>query len=132
MCVSIADTGGGIAPDVLAKIRDPFFTTKDVGKGTGLGLSIVDQIVASHGGELHIESEHGKGTTVSIVLPIVSVAPAEGSDEADADVKTAEVAAANDPEIADEEEAVAAADNGADDEADEERKEDEVAEAASV
>ena len=70
--ISFADTGSGIPKELLAKIRDPFFTTKEVGKGTGLGLSIVDQIVSSHGGELLIESEPGKGTTVTIVLPIVA------------------------------------------------------------
>ncbi len=126
--VSIADTGAGIEPDVLAKIRDPFFTTKEVGKGTGLGLSIVDQIISSHGGELHIESQPGKGTTVTIVLPVVSVAPAEDTEDShDADeVKTAEVAAANDPEITDTEDPADTAD------LDEQRKEDDVAEAASV
>jgi signal transduction histidine kinase len=95
--ISIADTGSGIAPDILSKIRDPFFTTKEVGKGTGLGLSIVDQIVQSHGGELLIDSEPGKGTTVTIVLPIVALTPLseeaeeDGSAEADDD-------AANDPQ----------------------------------
>lgn len=92
--VSVADTGSGICPDILSKIRDPFFTTKEVGKGTGLGLSIVDQIIQSHGGELLIESEPGKGTTVTIVLPVVGVTPVEDggsySDDGDAD-------AANDP-----------------------------------
>jgi len=75
--ISFADTGSGIPEEVMSKIRDPFFTTKEVGKGTGLGLSIVDQIVSSHGGELLIESEHGKGTTVTIVLPVIAPEPAE-------------------------------------------------------
>ncbi len=74
--ISFADTGAGIPEDLLAKIRDPFFTTKDVGKGTGLGLSIVDQIVTAHGGELIIESESGKGTTVTICLPLRAEEPA--------------------------------------------------------
>ena len=91
--VSIADTGSGIPEDVMAKIRDPFFTTKEVGKGTGLGLSIVDQIVTSHGGELLIESETGKGTTVTVVLPLVAPQPEETSEDD---------AAANDAEIVDE------------------------------
>ncbi len=82
--ISIADTGSGISPDILSKIRDPFFTTKAVGKGTGLGLSIVDQIVQSHGGELLIESEPGKGTTVTIVLPVVAVTPVDEATDADA------------------------------------------------
>ena len=93
--VSIADTGSGIPKELLAKIRDPFFTTKDVGKGTGLGLSIVDQIITSHGGELLIESEPGKGTTVTIVLPVVAAeAEPDETDETD-------TSAANDPQIED-------------------------------
>lgn len=70
VCISIADTGCGIPADVLSKIRDPFFTTKEVGKGTGLGLSIVEQIVGTHSGELRVESEPEKGTVVTVVLPI--------------------------------------------------------------
>ena len=88
--ISIADTGSGIAPDILSKIRDPFFTTKEVGKGTGLGLSIVDQIIQSHGGELLIETEPGKGTTVTIVLPVIGITPVEETNDGDSD-------AANDP-----------------------------------
>jgi len=68
--VSIADTGCGIPEENLAKIRDPFFTTKEVGTGTGLGLSIVDEIVRSHGGELLVESKVGVGSTFSVVLPV--------------------------------------------------------------
>jgi signal transduction histidine kinase len=81
--ISIADTGSGIAPDILSKIRDPFFTTKEVGKGTGLGLSIVEQIIQSHGGELLIESEPGRGTTVTIVLPVVAIKPVEDTEDGD-------------------------------------------------
>ena len=83
----------------MARIRDPFFTTKDVGKGTGLGLSIVDQIVTSHGGELIIESEPGRGTTVTVVLSIVATASLEEEEEAQEPVM--ENVAANDPEIED-------------------------------
>ena len=68
--IDVADTGCGIEASTLEKIRDPFFTTKDVGQGTGLGLSIVDRIVSEHSGDLTIESEPGKGTTVTIALPI--------------------------------------------------------------
>jgi len=68
--ISIADTGCGIPAENLSKIRDPFFTTKEVGSGTGLGLSIVDEIVRSHGGELMVESTVGEGSTFSVVLPI--------------------------------------------------------------
>ena len=111
--ISFADTGSGMPEDVLAKIRDPFFTTKEVGKGTGLGLSIVDQIVTSHGGELIIESEPGRGTTVTVVLSIVATVSLEDSQEDEAqDVETQDVedAAANDPDIEDEQSAPEAAD----------------------
>ena len=67
--VSIADTGCGIEPALMSKIRDPFFTTKEVGKGTGLGLSIVDRIVNAHDGEVEIESEVGRGTVVTVTFP---------------------------------------------------------------
>ncbi len=79
ICISIADTGCGIPAEVLQKVRDPFFTTKEVGKGTGLGLSIVDQIVTAHSGELRVESEPDKGTTVTVVLPIRGADPSEDS-----------------------------------------------------
>lgn len=95
--VSFADTGCGISDEAMAKIRDPFFTTKDVGKGTGLGLSIVDQIITSHGGELLIESEEGKGTTVTVVLPVVATEPAGEPDEAEAAQTATDEQAANDP-----------------------------------
>jgi signal transduction histidine kinase len=96
--VSFADTGSGISADALSKIRDPFFTTKDVGKGTGLGLSIVDQIITSHGGEFQIESEVGKGTTVTVVLPVIATPQEEDSDEAEAVQRDTNESAANDPD----------------------------------
>jgi CheY-like chemotaxis protein len=67
--VSISDAGTGIAPDVLHKIFDPFFTTKPVGKGTGLGLSQVHGFAHQAGGTVRVESELGKGTTVTMLLP---------------------------------------------------------------
>jgi signal transduction histidine kinase len=79
--ISVTDTGCGIPEENLAKIRDPFFTTKDVGTGTGLGLSIVDEIVRSHGGELIIDSKVGKGSTFSVILPIRQSATAEIDDD---------------------------------------------------
>ena len=68
--INISDTGTGIPADILPRIRDPFFTTKEIGQGTGLGLSIVDRIVTAHKGEFHVESIPGKGTMISIVLPV--------------------------------------------------------------
>jgi PAS domain S-box-containing protein len=67
--ISIADTGVGMSPEILGRVFDPFFTTKETGKGTGLGLSTVYGIVKQSGGEVSIESELGRGTTVTIDLP---------------------------------------------------------------
>src|SRR6201999_2500724 len=75
VAVSIKDTGVGIAPDVLSKIFDPFFTTKPVGKGTGLGLSQVHGFAHQAGGTIRIESQLGKGTKVTILLPRDEIAP---------------------------------------------------------
>jgi signal transduction histidine kinase len=66
----ITDTGKGIAPDDLGNIFDPGFTTKGVGVGTGLGLSISYNIVQKHHGRISADSETGKGTTITITLPI--------------------------------------------------------------
>jgi signal transduction histidine kinase len=82
IAVSISDTGRGISEENLDKIRDPFFTTKEVGAGTGLGLSIVDEIIRSHGGELIVESKLGQGSTFSVILPIKQAAASvEDTDE---------------------------------------------------
>ena len=67
--IRIADTGCGIAADILPHIFDPFFTTKR-GKGTGLGLSITQAYVRSHQGDIQVESIPQRGTTVRITLPI--------------------------------------------------------------
>jgi len=67
--ISVTDTGCGMEPDVLERAFEPFFTTKPVGKGTGLGLSQIFGFAHQSGGEVGIESEVGRGTTVSIYLP---------------------------------------------------------------
>lgn len=67
--VTVADTGTGIAPDVLDRIFEPFFTTKELGKGTGLGLSTVMAIVKSHGGFVEVSSTPRKGTQFQVYLP---------------------------------------------------------------
>jgi two-component system cell cycle sensor histidine kinase/response regulator CckA len=67
--VEVEDTGSGIAPDIIDKIFDPFYTTKDIGKGTGLGLSTVYGIIKQTGGFVYVESEVGNGTTFRIFLP---------------------------------------------------------------
>ena len=68
--VSIADTGGGIAPEHLHRIFDPFFTTKPVGQGTGLGLSVSYSIVQKHGGRIEVDSRVGEGTCFRLRLPM--------------------------------------------------------------
>ncbi|HEU5482844.1 MAG TPA: response regulator [Sphingomicrobium sp.] len=67
--IAVVDTGCGMAPEVKERAFEPFFTTKPVGKGTGLGLSQIFGFAHQSGGEVGIESEVGKGTTVSIYLP---------------------------------------------------------------
>ena len=67
--VRIGDNGPGIPADVLPRIWDPFFTTKDVGEGTGLGLSIVHELVERHGGTITVETKLGAGTTFVVTLP---------------------------------------------------------------
>lgn len=68
--VEITDTGTGIPVELLARVCEPFFTTKDEGKGTGLGLAICRRIVQQHHGTLEVESGLGRGTTVRIILPV--------------------------------------------------------------
>jgi signal transduction histidine kinase len=68
--ISFQDTGMGISPEIQSKVFDPFFTTKAVGKGTGLGLSTSYGIIQSHHGNIEVESEMGKGTTFTIILPV--------------------------------------------------------------
>ncbi|MBL9014687.1 MAG: HAMP domain-containing histidine kinase, partial [Myxococcales bacterium] len=69
VAVKITDNGPGIPPEVLPRIWDPFFTTKDVGEGTGLGLSIVHELVERHGGTIGVETKLGEGTTFTVTLP---------------------------------------------------------------
>lgn len=68
--VRIADTGTGIPREVIPFVFDPFFTTKPTGVGTGLGLSVAKRVIADHGGDVTISSKEGKGTTLSIKLPV--------------------------------------------------------------
>jgi PAS domain S-box-containing protein len=74
---AISDTGQGIAPDILAKVVEPYFTTKELNRGTGLGLSQVDGFVQQSGGRMNIESSLGQGTTISIWLPRSQGVPVE-------------------------------------------------------
>jgi CheY-like chemotaxis protein len=69
VALRVSDTGSGIAPDVLPRVFDPFFTTKQADKGSGLGLSQVHGFAHQSGGTVSIDSELGKGTTVTLYLP---------------------------------------------------------------
>jgi signal transduction histidine kinase len=66
----VADTGSGIPPEHLARIYDPFFTTKAIGRGTGLGLSITYGIVHEHDGSIRCDSAVGQGTRFTLTLPL--------------------------------------------------------------
>ena len=69
VAITVADTGVGIAPEIIDRIFEPFYTTKEFGKGTGLGLSTVLGIVKSHGGFVSVYSEVGKGSQFKVFLP---------------------------------------------------------------
>jgi two-component system sensor kinase FixL len=70
--IRVADTGTGIAADVLPHLFEPFYTTKERGEGVGLGLAVVKGIVVDHGGSIDVSSEVGKGTEFCVVLPIAT------------------------------------------------------------
>jgi PAS domain S-box-containing protein len=81
VCLSVADTGTGMTPEVIARAFDPFFTTKPTGQGTGLGLSMIYGFARQSDGYVKIDSAMGKGTTVKLYLP-------RHQGEAEAPVKT--------------------------------------------
>jgi len=85
-CLTVADTGTGMSPDVRQRVFDPFFTTKPRGQGTGLGLSIVHSIIADHSGSIDVRSEVGEGTTFSVILPCLS--PGDDRSQTTAEVDT--------------------------------------------
>ncbi len=73
--ISVRDTGCGIDADDLARLFDPFYTTKPVGEGTGLGLAIAYSIVQEHQGELEVTSTPGQGSCFTLVLPLFPSQP---------------------------------------------------------
>ena len=79
--VTIADSGHGMAPETVARIFDPFFSTKAPGRGSGLGLVVAQGIVTDHGGTLKVASAPGQGTVFTITLPV-------STDQSEAPVKS--------------------------------------------
>jgi PAS domain S-box-containing protein len=73
--LAVSDTGPGIDPEIIDRIFDPYFTTKEVGKGSGMGLAVVLGIVKSHGGTISVDSKPGKGTTFNILFPLATEKP---------------------------------------------------------
>ena len=69
--LAVTDTGVGIGPDIIERIFDPYFTTKETGKGTGMGLAISHGIMKNHGGTITVESQFGKGSTFRVFFPVV-------------------------------------------------------------
>ncbi len=67
--ITISDTGNGIEPEIISRIFDPYFTTKEIGRGTGMGLAVVHGIVMGHKGAITVESNIGAGTTFTIYIP---------------------------------------------------------------
>jgi PAS domain S-box-containing protein len=87
VCLTVADTGSGMTPDVVARAFDPFFTTKPIGQGTGLGLSMVYGFAKQSGGHVRIDSVPGQGATVELYLPR-QAGSAEAGDAASAESST--------------------------------------------
>lgn len=84
--ITIADTGAGMAPEVVSRIFEPFFTTKDVGKGTGLGLSTALTIIKSHGGFINVYSEPGRGSQFTVYIPALDVESMEQAEKREAEL----------------------------------------------
>ncbi len=82
LVIDVVDTGHGMPPEVIARVWEPFFTTKPTGKGTGLGLPMVAAIVRAHGGSIEVDSDGATGSRVTIALPVAAPPPTAGDDDA--------------------------------------------------
>jgi signal transduction histidine kinase/ActR/RegA family two-component response regulator len=69
--LTVKDAGHGMSPEVMERIFEPYFSTKERGKGTGLGLSVIHGIIKNHGGDISVNSQPGQGTTFNVYLPVV-------------------------------------------------------------
>jgi len=85
--LTVKDGGHGMEPEVMERIFEPYFTTKEQGKGTGLGLSVIHGIIKNHGGDISVSSQPGKGATFTVYLPVI--------DEVDVEIEPMEVTSAN-------------------------------------
>ena len=71
LSLTVKDSGHGMTPEVLERIFEPYYTTKEQGKGTGLGLSVIHGIIKNHGGDISVCSQPGVGSTFSVYLPVI-------------------------------------------------------------
>ncbi|MDX9835061.1 MAG: ATP-binding protein [Desulfobulbus sp.] len=78
--LTVRDTGRGIPKEVLERLFDPFFTTREVGEGSGMGLAVLHGIIVSHDGVIDVSSEPGRGATFSVFLPLVQT-PGNGEED---------------------------------------------------
>jgi signal transduction histidine kinase/CheY-like chemotaxis protein len=99
--LSVRDSGGGIAPDIIDRIFEPFFSTKGRQRGTGLGLAVVHGVIRSHGGFCHLQSVSGKGTEFNIYLPLADESMIPASAIANGDGLGRVLIVDDDAEIAD-------------------------------
>jgi len=85
--LTVKDGGHGMGPEVMERIFEPYYTTKEQGKGTGLGLSVIHGIIKNHGGDISVSSQPGKGATFTVYLPVI--------EDVDVEIEPIKVVSAN-------------------------------------